>query len=138
MKYKILRTSDSPKKRKLKGCSTWGYQIVDTKEEAEKFAVDHIDEAKITIFKKEKEMERPLTLREYMQENASGAYHNFIFEIAKLKCNVIGVDDFETYYNKDLLDRFYVLSDAEESYGDNCENYGCDHHLTLQMIPVTK
>lgn len=110
----------------------------ETLEEAEKFAVDHIDEAKITIFKKEKEMERPLTLREYMQENASGAYHNFIFEIAKLKCNVIGVDDFETYYNKDLLDRFYVLSDAEESYGDNCENYGCDHHLTLQMIPVTK
>ena len=34
MKYKVLRTSDSPKKRKLKGCSTWGYQIVDTKEEA--------------------------------------------------------------------------------------------------------
>ena len=38
MKYKILRTSDSPKKRKLKGCSTWGYQIVDTKEEARELA----------------------------------------------------------------------------------------------------
>ena len=38
MKYKVLRTSDSPKKRKLKGCSTWGYQIVDTKKEAEKLA----------------------------------------------------------------------------------------------------
>lgn len=34
MKYKVLRTSDSPKKRKSKGCSTWGYKIVDTKEEA--------------------------------------------------------------------------------------------------------
>ena len=38
MKYKVLRTSDSPKKRKLKGCSTWGYQIVDTKEEAKNLA----------------------------------------------------------------------------------------------------
>lgn len=38
MKYKVLRTSDSPKKRELKGCSTWGYRIVDTKEEAEELA----------------------------------------------------------------------------------------------------
>lgn len=38
MKYKVLRTSDSPKKRKLKGCCTWGYQIVDTKEEAQDLA----------------------------------------------------------------------------------------------------
>lgn len=38
MKYKVLRTSDSPKKRELNGCSTWGYKIVDTKEEAEKLA----------------------------------------------------------------------------------------------------
>lgn len=38
MKYKVLKTSDSPKKRKLKGCSTWGYKIVDTKEEAEELA----------------------------------------------------------------------------------------------------
>lgn len=38
MKYKILRTSDSPKKRKLKGYSTWTYEIVDTKEEAQGLA----------------------------------------------------------------------------------------------------
>lgn len=38
MKYRVSRCTDSPKKRKLKGCATWGYQIVDTKEEAEKLA----------------------------------------------------------------------------------------------------
>ena len=38
MKYRVSRCADSPKNRKLKGCSTWGYQIVNTKEEAEKLA----------------------------------------------------------------------------------------------------
>ena len=38
MKYRVSRCTDTPKKRKLKGCSTWGYQIVDTKEEAEELA----------------------------------------------------------------------------------------------------
>ena len=29
MKYRVSRTNDSPKKRELKGCSTWSYVIVD-------------------------------------------------------------------------------------------------------------
>lgn len=36
MKYRVSRCADSPKKRKLKGCSTWSYEIVNTKEEANK------------------------------------------------------------------------------------------------------
>ena len=38
MNYRVSRCADSPKKRKLKGCSTWSYEIVDTKEEAEELA----------------------------------------------------------------------------------------------------
>ena len=38
MKFKVLRTFDSPKERKLKGCSTWSYEIVNTRKEAEKLA----------------------------------------------------------------------------------------------------
>ena len=36
MKYRVSRCADSPKKRKLKGCSTWSYEVADTKEEANK------------------------------------------------------------------------------------------------------
>ena len=34
MKYMVSWSADSPKKRKLKGCSTWSYEIIDTKEKA--------------------------------------------------------------------------------------------------------
>ena len=32
--YRVSRCADSPEKRKLKGCSTWSYLIVETKEQA--------------------------------------------------------------------------------------------------------
>lgn len=35
MKYRVSRCADSPKKRQLKGCSTWSFEIVDTKEKAQ-------------------------------------------------------------------------------------------------------
>ena len=38
MKYRVSRCPDNLKKRKLKGCSTWVYKTVDTKEEADKLA----------------------------------------------------------------------------------------------------
>lgn len=109
-----------------------------TLEEAKAFAVTYIHEAKITIFKKEEELESILTLREYIKSEESGAYHNFIFDIGSIHIRTTGIDDFETYYNKDLLDRFYVIGDDRKDYGDNCENYECDHNLKLQMISVDK
>lgn len=38
MKYRVSGCVDSPKERKLKICSTWSYEIVDTKEEAKRLA----------------------------------------------------------------------------------------------------
>jgi len=32
--YRVSRCADSPMKRKLKGCSTWSYVDVETKEQA--------------------------------------------------------------------------------------------------------
>ena len=32
--YRVSRCADSPEKRKLKGCSTWSYVTVETKEQA--------------------------------------------------------------------------------------------------------
>lgn len=109
-----------------------------TLEEAKAFALTYIHEAKITIFKKEEEIESVLTLRDYIKSEERGAYHNFIFDIGSIHFRTTGIDDFETYYNKDLLDRFYVIGDERKDYGDNCENYVCDHNLTLQMISVDK
>lgn len=34
MKYRVSKTTDSPKKRMLSGCSTWSYEIVNTLEKA--------------------------------------------------------------------------------------------------------
>jgi hypothetical protein len=74
-----------------------------------------------------------LTLREYLIEKSRGAYHNFIFRINNVDINVIGVNDFSRTFNDLLLDRYYVVDDKTESTGDNCENYNCNHYLTLEV-----
>ncbi len=74
------------------------------------------------------------TLREYINEHAKGAYHRFIFEISYITITVCDVYDFESFYNKDLLDQYYVTGDKKEYFGNNCTNYECRHHLTLERI----
>lgn len=74
------------------------------------------------------------TLREYMNEHAIGAYHSFIFKIGKVEVNVIGVSDFELYYNSKWLDRFFVIEDIQNDNGGNCENYECKHYLKIAEV----
>lgn len=75
--------------------------------------------------------ERYQTLREYISNCECGAYHNFIFDIGGKKINVIGVYDFERFYNSKLLDKYYVLKDNAKDNGGNCENYKCEHYLDI-------
>ena len=72
------------------------------------------------------------TLREYINEHSHGAYHKFEFEIDYRIFKVWNVDEFERYYNESLLDKFVVIDDNTESYGDNCCNYECIHHLKVE------
>lgn len=76
--------------------------------------------------------EKYLTLREYLKKHSHGAYHRFYFNIEDVKVsNITGIDEFERYYNNSLLDKYYVLKDEDKSSGSNCENYQCDHYLTI-------
>lgn len=76
------------------------------------------------------------TLREYINEHSCGAYHDFIFSFhngaTKIDVRVINVDDFERCYNSKILDAYFVLNDRQKSYGCNCENYNCEHYLTIE------
>lgn len=76
--------------------------------------------------------EKFLTLREYLEKHSCGSYHEFHFSIdGRNVSDINGVGDFERFYNPNLLDKYYVLSDETESFGSTCENYHCDHHLKL-------
>ena len=76
--------------------------------------------------------EKYLTLREYLNKHACGAYHDFHFKIdGNISVKVCGASDFERIYNPKILDGYYVVKDETESFGSNCENYSCRHHLTL-------
>ncbi len=77
------------------------------------------------------------TLREYLERYSVGAYHYFIFTINGVTANVIGVEDFERTYNKELLDKYYVVADEGKKYGCNCENYQHNHYLKLEEIGET-
>lgn len=78
--------------------------------------------------------EKKLTLREYISKNSFGAYHDFIFTICGVSVKVIGIEEFERVFNKDLLEQYLVIDDNRVSHGDNCENYECKHYLTLEKI----
>ena len=73
------------------------------------------------------------TLREYINENSRGAYHDFIFTIKGISINVCSVSDFQKTFNGVLLDKFLVVEDKQSDNGGNCENYTCYHHLTLEL-----
>lgn len=75
--------------------------------------------------------EKYLTLREYLKKHSCGAYHNFIFKIEGIDVDVMGIEQFERYYNSSLLDKYFVLKDNRKEFGSNCENYNCEHYLEL-------
>jgi hypothetical protein len=75
------------------------------------------------------------TLREYINEHSSGAYHSFNFDIGRtLSANVIDCEEFERYFNPALLDKYVVVGDNKKDNGGNCENYECNHYLVIKEI----
>lgn len=73
-----------------------------------------------------------LTLREYLNEHSCGAYHKFIFKIFHNEINVINVEDFESLYKSELLDKYFVVDDKQESHVGDCCSYECKHYLKLE------
>lgn len=76
-----------------------------------------------------------LTLRQYIRQESHGAYHTFHFSLnnKQISINTIGdmlTDDWCSLYP--LTEKFYVIGDRTNSQGGNCENYHCDHNLTLE------
>ena len=75
------------------------------------------------------------TLREYINEHSSGAYHRFNFSIGGvLGANVIDCEEFERYFNPALLDKYVVVGDNKKDNGGDCENYECNHYLVIKEI----
>lgn len=109
------------------------YQTFDTRKEAEDYAKKQIGMKVMIceILKQIDNVEYP-TLREYINEKSCGAYHHFIFNVYNCSIDVIGVNDFERIYKKDILDTFCVIKDETKSNGNDCTNYDCKHFLELK------
>ena len=74
------------------------------------------------------------TLREYINANARGAYHNFMFTIGSNKFNVTDCYEFVQYGNAKLLDMFRVIDDDQRENCGGCAQYFCNHYLTIEKI----
>ena len=77
-----------------------------------------------------------LTLREYIMAHCHGAYHTFHFMLHRyeISINTLGdmlTDEWCSLYP--LTDKYYVVNDKRRERGGNCENYHCDHYLTLEI-----
>ena len=78
------------------------------------------------------------TLREYLNEHCIGAYHSFNCELVydggtKVKASFSSISSFVHFYGERHLDRYYVVKDDAKDNGGNCENYHCEHTLTLEL-----
>lgn len=76
-----------------------------------------------------------LTLREYINKHCFGAYHTFHFTICNKQLSIDTIGDMLTDEWCDLYpltNKFYVVEDKTKSQGSHCENYHCDHYLTLE------
>lgn len=93
-------------------------------------------EQHLNVLKKKYELKPKYpTLREYIKEHSSGAYHSFNFVIGRaIRVNVIDCDEFERYFNPALLDNYVVIDDSQIENGNNCENYECTHYLVIKEI----
>lgn len=83
---------------------------------------------------KYKLQEKYLTLREYLKKYSCGAYHHFIFKISSINIDVIGIDEFERYYNGKLLDKYFVIRDDYSSNGGDCCTFDGKHILMIEEI----
>lgn len=72
------------------------------------------------------------TLREYINDNSSGSYHQFVFYLGNIKVNVCDVWDFEHYYQPHFLDDYVVIKDDKSDNGGNVEQYEATHELTIE------
>ncbi len=97
---------------------------------------NHASEKYINILKEEYGIEPPyLTLREYVYRNGCGAYHTFHFTLNDKELSIDGwwemlTDELCVLFP--LTNQFYVVEDKRKDNGGNCENYHCDHYLTLE------
>lgn len=93
-------------------------------------------EQHLNVLKKKYELKPKYpTLREYINEHSSGAYHSFNFDIGRtLSANVIDCEEFERYFNPALLDKYVVVGDNQKDNGGDCENYECNHYLVIKEI----
>lgn len=76
-----------------------------------------------------------LTLRQYIETNCSGSYHTFWFIIKGQEINVTDLGGFLTDEYCHLFaetNKYYVVQDESIGNGGDCENYHCDHYLTLE------
>ena len=76
-----------------------------------------------------------LTLRQYIEINSSGSYNTFHFELNNKKIAVDSLNGFltdELCYLFGQTNRYYVTQVETKSNGGDCENYHCDHYLTLE------
>ena len=90
----------------------------------------------IEEIKKDFGIEPPyLTLRQYIETNCSGSYHTFWFIINGQRIGVTDLGDFLTDEYCHLFaetNKYYVAKDDTKDNGGDCENYHCDHTLTLE------
>jgi len=76
-----------------------------------------------------------LTLRDYILAKGYGAYHTFHFNLNGKDISVSCIDEFLTddlcaYYA--FTKNYYVTRDQQKDNEGDCENYHCDHYLTLE------
>lgn len=76
-----------------------------------------------------------LTLRQYIETNCSGSYHTFWFTINGQEIGVADLGGFLTDKYCHLFaetNKYYVVKDDSKGNGGDCENYHCNHYLTLE------
>ena len=111
--------------------------IFEVYKELEPFiSYDSRREAQKKLIDKYKFPKQYSTLREYISQHACGAYHDFHFNLNGKDITVMDMDDFltdELCTLYPLTNNYYVIKDERRDNNGNCENYHCDHYLTLDI-----